>query len=362
MIPMARPQIGEEELAAVTEVLYSGVLAQGPRVQAFEEAFAQFLGVKYAIATSSGTTALHIALLAHGVGPGDEVIVPPFSFIATANSVLYVGARPVFVDIDPQTFNINPEQIEAAITPRTKAIMPVHLYGLPSDMEPIVAIAEKYGLVLIEDACQSHGAEYKGRKVGSFGTGVFSFYPTKNITSGEGGMITTNDPVIAEKCRMIRNHGMRRRYYHEELGFNFRMTDVHAAIGLAQLSKLETFNAARRANARYLSEHLRGVVTPRVPPDRTHVFHQYTVRVPNGKRDPLRAYLAERGIGSEIYYPVPIHRQEVYVRLGYHLSLPEAERAAAEVLSLPVHPGLTRADLEMIVAAVNEFMVGPQTP
>lgn len=362
MIPMARPQIGEEELAAVTEVLYSGVLAQGPRVQAFEEAFAQFLGVKYAIATSSGTTALHIALLAHGVGPGDEVIVPPFSFIATANSVLYVGARPVFVDIDPQTFNINPEQIEAAITPRTKAIMPVHLYGLPSDMEPIVAIAEKYGLVLIEDACQSHGAEYKGRKVGSFGTGVFSFYPTKNITSGEGGMITTNDPVIAEKCRMIRNHGMRRRYYHEELGFNFRMTDVHAAIGLAQLSKLETFNAARRANARYLSEHLRGVVTPMVPPDRTHVFHQYTVRVPNGKRDPLRAYLAERGIGSEIYYPVPIHRQEVYVRLGYHLSLPEAERAAAEVLSLPVHPGLTRADLEMIVAAVNEFMVGPQTP
>lgn len=362
MIPIARPQIGEEELAAVTEVFQSGVLAQGPRVQAFEEAFAQFCGVEYAIATSSGTTALHIALLAHGVGPGDEVIVPPFSFIATANSVLYVGARPVFVDIDPQTFNINPEQIEAAITSRTKAIMPVHLYGLPCDMDSIVAIAEKYGLALIEDACQSHGAEYRGRKVGSFGTGVFSFYPTKNITSGEGGMITTNDPAIAEKCRIIRNHGMRRRYYHEELGFNFRMTDVHAAIGLAQLSKLETFNAARRTNAQYLSEHLRGVITPVVPSDRTHVFHQYTVRVPNGKRDPLRAYLAERGIGSEIYYPVPIHRQEVYVRLGYHLSLPEAERAAAEVLSLPVHPGLTRADLEMIVAAVNEFMVGPQTP
>ncbi len=355
MIPIAKPQIGEEEKQAVLEVLESGMLAQGPRVQAFEEAFAEMCGVRYAIATSSGTTALHIALLAHGIGPGDEVITSPFTFIASANCALYVGARPVFVDIDPHTFNLNPALLEAAITPRTKAIIPVHLYGLPCDMEPILEIAARYGLVVIEDACQAHGAEYRGQKVGSFGTGVFSFYPTKNITSGEGGMITTSDPEIAERCRIIRQHGARERYYHDELGFNFRMTDVHAAIGLAQLRKLEHFNRIRQANARYLSEHLRGVITPYVPPDRTHVFHQYTIRVPGGKRDALRAYLKERGIGSEVYYPVPIHQQRLYRNLGYNGHFPEAERAAREVLSLPVHPGLSPSDLEAIVAAVNEF-------
>ncbi len=357
MIPIAKPQIGDAEIAAVVEVLKSGILAQGPRVQAFEEAFAQLCGVKYAIATSSGTTALHVALLAHGIGPGDEVITSPFTFIASANSIVYVGARPVFVDIDPQTFHIAPEKIEAAVTPRTKAIMPIHLYGLPCDMDPIMEIAEKYGLAIIEDACQAHGAEYKGRRVGSFGTGVFSFYPTKNITSGEGGMITTNDPVIAERCRMIRNHGMRKRYFHEELGFNFRMTDVHAAIGLAQLLKLEEYNRIRQANARFFNERLHGVTVPIVPSDRTHVFHQYTIRVPDGKRDALRAYLQEQGIETEVYYPVPVHRQQLYTeKLGYTVSMPEAERAAREVLSLPVHPGLKPADLEKIVAAVNGFM------
>ncbi len=357
MIPIAKPQIGDAEIAAVVEVLKSGILAQGPRVQAFEEAFAQLCGVKYAIATSSGTTALHVALLAHGIGPGDEVITSPFTFIASANSIVYVGARPVFVDIDPRTFHIDPEKIEAAITPRTKAIMPVHLYGLPCDMDQIMAIAEKYGLAIIEDACQAHGAEYKGRRVGSFGTGVFSFYPTKNITSGEGGMITTNDPVIAERCRMIRNHGMRKRYFHEELGFNFRMTDVHAAIGLAQLPKLEEYNRIRQANARFFNERLRGVTLPTVPPDRTHVFHQYTIRVPDGKRDALRDYLQEQGIGTEIYYPVPVHRQQLYTeKLGYAVSMPEAERAAREVLSLPIHPGLTPSERETIVAAVNRFI------
>lgn len=355
MIPIAKPLIGAEEKQAVLEVLDSGILAQGPRVRAFEEAFAEMCGVRYAIATSSGTTALHIALLAHGIGPGDEVITSPFTFIASANCALYVGARPVFVDIDPRTFNLNPDLLEAAITPRTKAIIPVHLYGLPCDMEPIMDIAQKYGLVVIEDACQAHGAEYRGKKVGSFGTGAFSLYPTKNITSGEGGMITTEDPAIAERCRAIRQHGSRQRYYHDELGFNFRMTDVHAAIGLAQLGKLESFNRARQANARYLTEHLRGVVTPYVPPDRTHVFHQYTIRVPDGKRDALRVFLQERGIGSEVYYPLPIHRQPLYQGLGYEGHFPEAERAAREVLSLPVHPALNSSDLEAIAAAVNEF-------
>jgi len=355
MIPIAKPLIGEEEKRAVMEVLDSGVLAQGPKVAAFEEAFARMVGVKYAIATSSGTTALHTALLAHGIGAGDEVITPSFTFIASANSVLYVGARPVFVDIDPATFNLDPAKIEAAITPRTKAIMPVHLFGLTADMDPIMEIARKHGLIVIEDACQSHGAQYKGKQAGSMGTGCFSMYPTKNITSAEGGVITTDNAEIAESCRVIRQHGMRRRYYHDELGFNFRMTDVHAAIGLAQLQKLESFNEARIANAQFLSAHLRGVTTPQVPQGYRHVFHQYTVRASNGLRDALLEHLKRREIGSGVYYPVPIHQQTLYTQeLGYDVRLPETEKAAAEVLSLPVHPALSRADLEAIVSAVNE--------
>lgn len=357
MIHMAKPQMGDEEKQAVLEVLDSGIIAQGPRVKAFEDAFAQMCSAKYAIATTSGTTALHLAMLAHGIGPGDEVITSAFTFIASANSVLFVGARPVFVDIDPRTFNMDPSRIEAAITAKTKAILPVHLYGLSCDLDAIMQIAEKHGLAVIEDACQSHGAEYKGRKVGSFGTGTFSLYPTKNMTSAEGGMITTNDPVIEEKCRVLRQHGMRKRYYHDELGYNFRMTDIHAAIGLAQLKKLERFNAQRQANARFLSDNLKGVAVPFIPEGQSHVFHQYTVRVPGGKRDALRTYLNDHGVGSEVYYPVPIHQQSFYVSdLGYHDSLPETEHATTEVLSLPVHPALSASDLETIVSAVNEFM------
>ncbi len=359
MIHMAKPQIGVEEKQAVMEVLDSGIIAQGPRVKAFEEGFAAMCGTKYAVATSSGTTALHVALLAHGVGTGDEVVTSAFTFIASANSILFTGARPVFVDIDPKTFNLNADLIEAVITPRTKAIMPVHLYGLACDMDPILRIAEKYNLAIIEDACQSHGAGYKNGKVGSFGTGAFSLYPTKNITSGEGGMITTNDPVIDEKCRVIRQHGMRRRYYHDELGYNFRMTDIHAAIGLAQLKKLSTFNTQRQANAKMLSENLRGVAVPYIPEGLTHVFHQYTVRVSGGKRDALHTYLQEHGVSSEVYYPVPIHQQSFYVsELGYNDTLPETERAASDVLSLPVHAGLSASDLETIVTTVNDFTAG----
>lgn len=359
MIQMAKPIMGAEEKQAVLEVLDSGIIAQGPRTKAFEEAFAAMCGTRHAVATSSGTTALHIALLAHDIGPGDEVITSPFTFIASANSALYVGARPVFVDIDPRTFNLNPELIEAAVTPRTRAIMPVHLFGLPCDMDPILRIAEKHNLAMIEDACQSHGATYKGRKAGSFGTGTFSLYPTKNITSGEGGMITTDSDEVAELCRVIRNHGMRRRYYHDQLGYNFRMTDIHAAIGLAQIGKLEQYNRKRQENAAYYDAHLKGVVTPCVPQGYGHVYHQYTVRVPGGRRDALREYLKEREIGSEVYYPVPIHRQSFYMKeLGYNQRLPETELAAQEVLSLPVHPSLSPADLETVVNAVNAFMEG----
>lgn len=353
MISIANPLIGAEEKQAVMEVLDSGILAQGPRVQAFEEAFAEMCGTKYAVATSSGTTALHVALLAHDIGPGDEVITSPFTFIASANSVLYTGARPIFVDIDPVSFNLDPAKIEAAITPNTKAIMPVHLFGLPCEMDSILAVAEKHKLLIIEDSAQSHGAIYRDQRVGSFGAGCFSLYPTKNITSAEGGMVTTNSEEIAENCRVIRQHGMRRRYYHDELGFNFRMTDVHAAIGLAQLKKLGQFTEARINNARFLSAHLEGVITPSVPDNCTHVFHQYTIRVPDGRRDEVLAGLQAQGIGCGVYYPVPVHQQRVYTELGYDVSLPEAEQAALEVISLPVHPALSSADLETIVAAVN---------
>jgi perosamine synthetase len=357
MISIAKPLIESEEKQAVMEVLDSGVLAQGPRVAAFEKAFAEMCGVKYAVATSSGTTALHTALLAHGIGAGDEVITTPFTFIASANSILYTGAKPIFVDIQAETFNIDPDLIQSAITERTKAIMPVHLFGLCCDMDAIQAIADKNNLIIVEDACQSHGATYKGKRAGSFGTGTFSLYPTKNMTSAEGGMITTDDEKLADECRIIRQHGMRRRYYHDDLGFNFRMTDVHAAIGLEQLKKLERFNKARQRNAAFLSEHLRGVAVPNVPEDYEHVFHQYTVRVPDGKRDALIEHLKQQDIGCGVYYPVPVHQQSYYTKeLGYKQSLPEAERAAAEVLSLPVHPSLSPADLESIVSAVNEFM------
>ena len=352
MIHIAKPQIGEEEKQAVWAVLQSGILAQGPRVAELEKKFAEYCGVKHAVATSSGTTALHVALLAHGIGPGDEVITTPFTFIASANTIRYVGATPVFVDIDPVTFNIDPAAVEAAITERTKAIMPVHLFGLTCDMGALMRIAEQHNLIVVEDACQSHGAEYHGKRAGSFGTGCFSFYPTKNMTTAEGGMLTTDDDDVAEEARVIRQHGMRRRYYHDEMGYNFRMTDVHAAIGLAQLPKLETFNEDRIANAAYFGARLQGVVTPTVPEGYRHVFHQYTVRVPGGRRDEAIEALRGRGVGCGVYYPVPVHQQRIYE--GVVCSCPEAERASGEVLSLPVHPGLSEADREQIVRAVNE--------
>jgi dTDP-4-amino-4,6-dideoxygalactose transaminase len=361
MIPISIPLLGEEEKRAVLETIDSGQLAQGKRVKAFEEAFAAVCGVRHAIATSSGTTALHTAILAHGIGPGDEVITTPFKFIASANAAIFAGARPVFVDIDERTYNIDPGRIEAAISPRTKAILPVHLFGNPCDMEAIMDIAAKHGLVVIEDACQAHGATVGERKVGSFGTGCFSFYPTKNITTAEGGIITTSDDEVADRARLIRSHGQRERYYHEMIGYNFRMTEIQAAIGLVQLGKLEQFNVARRAHAEYLTARLKGVIAPSETPGCKHVYHQYTIRVPEagtpsrlgGGRDVLANHLRERGIGTMIYYPVPVHKQVVYQRLGYQDRLPLAEQASREVLSLPVHPALTQEELDKIVEGVN---------
>jgi len=354
MIPIARPLIGEEEKAAVLKVLESGQLAQGAKVREFEERFAAFCGVMHAIATSSGTTALHTALLTHGIGPGDEVITTPFTFIASANSILFTGAKPIFVDIEEDSYNINPALIEEKITSRTKAILPVHLYGNPCDMEAIMGIADRHGLIVIEDACQAHGASIYGKKVGSFGTGCFSFYPTKNITTAEGGMITTDDDGIAERARLIRQHGMRKRYYHEVLGYNFRLTDIQAAIGLAQLEKLPEWTAKRIANARYLTGHLPNVVTPTVRDGYVHVFHQYTIRV-KGDRDAAVEKLSAAGIGTAIYYPLPVHQQPVYRQLEYQDNLPVAERVSREVISLPVHPALTLAELDKIVSEVNRL-------
>ncbi len=357
MIPISKPFIGEAEKQAVLQVLESGMLVQGPRTAKLEEKFAAVCGVKHAIATSSGTAALHIALLAHDIGEGDEVITTPFTFIASVNSIIYTGARPVFVDVEQDTFNINPALIEAAITPKTKAIMPVHLYGYVCDMDALQAIASKHGLVILEDACQAVGATFKGKVAGSFGTGCFSLYATKNIMSGEGGMITTNDDGVAQRCRMIRNHGMQRRYYHDMLGYNFRMTDLHAAIGLAQIERLDEFTVKRRANAKYLNAHITSVVTPAVRPGYGHVWHQYTIRVDGGRdRDAAVKQLNDAGVGTGIFYPVPANKQAHLVEMGLgDISLPVAERLAQEVISLPVHPQLSQADLETIVAEVNKL-------
>ncbi len=355
MIPMARPLIGEAEVEAVTAVLRSGQLTQGDTVREFEDAFAKLCAVEHAIATTSGTTALHLALLAHGIGPGDEVITTAFSFIASANAALYVGARPVFADIDPTTFNIDPDDIEHRITPRTKAILPVHLYGNPADIGKLVEIARKHNLILIEDACQAHGATWRGQPVGSFGTGCFSFYPTKNVTSGEGGIITTNDAVIAERARLLRSHGMPQRYYHEILGYNFRLSNIHAAIGLTQLSRIEDWTRKRQSNAEILENLLRGldISFQSVLPDAVHVYHQFTVRIPK-LRDRVAECLKVRNVGCEIYYPIPIHMQAVYLNIGYDVHLPETEKATLEVLSLPVHPSLERHELATIALAVSD--------
>jgi perosamine synthetase len=357
MIPISKPIIGDAEKQGVLEVLESGMLAQGPKTAELERKFAAACQARQAVATSNGTTALYMALLAHGIGPGDEVITTAFTFIASVNSILFTGAKPVFADIDPQTFNIDPASVAAVVTPHTKAIMPVHLYGLMCDMDPLLAIAQRHNLALIEDAAQAIGAEYQSHRAGSFGTACFSLYATKNIMSGEGGMITTSDDDIAEQCRLLRTHGMAKRYHHERLGFNFRMTDLHAAIGSAQMDRLATLTAKRRANAAYLNAHIESVVTPHEPAGYRHVWHQYTVRVDRGRdRDAAAQRLAEAGIGTGIFYPIPVHRQPHIVELGLgDVSLPETDRAAAEVISLPVHPSLSQDELETIAAEVNRL-------
>jgi len=354
-IPPAKPIIGSDEREAVDRVLRSGMVAQGPEVATFEREFSEhFVQSRPVVAVNSGTAGLHLGLLAAGVGPGDEVIVPSFTFAATANSVALTGAVPVFADIEPETFTLAPAAVEAAITKRTKGILPVHLYGHPALVDDLDRIARAHGIDLYEDAAQAHGASLDGRPVGTFGVfAMFSLYPTKNMTSGEGGMISAADETVARTARLLRNQGMERQYENELVGFNARMTDIHAAIGRVQLTKVDAWTRTRQENAAFLSANLRGVVVPTVREGATHVFHQYTIRVPEDRDGFVAALREEHNVGSGVYYPIPNHRLPSLTRFAPDLELPETEKAAAEVVSLPVHPSLTQDDLERIVGAVN---------
>lgn len=351
-IPAARPIIGDDERAAVDAVLATGMLAQGSEVAAFETEFSQtLLDGRNAVAVSSGTAGLHLGLLAAGVGPGDEVIVPSFTFAATANSVALTGATPVFADIEIDHFCLDPRAVRAAITERTVGIMPVHLYGHPADMTALGAIAQEHELMLFEDAAQAHGARWRGARVGTFGTfAMFSLYPTKNMTSGEGGMVSSGDDEVARRVRLLRNQGMERQYENEIVGFNARMTNVHAAIGRVQLGKVVGWTAQRQENAAFLSANLEGVVVPTVAEGAEHVYHQYTIRVGADRDGFVKALKDEYQIGAGVYYPIPNHRLPSF---DLTLDLPVTEEAAAAVISLPVHPSLDAEDRERIVSAVN---------
>lgn len=364
MIPISKPNISKKEIKAVLDVCKSGMLVQGPKVQELETKIAKLCGTKYAVAFSNGTAALHTALYAAGVGPGDEVITTPFTFVATANAILMQGAVPVFVDIAPETYNIDPTKIEEKITKKTKAILPVDLYGQIHDVKALKKIANKHKLKIIEDACQSINASYKKRMAGSCGdAGCFSFYATKNMMTGEGGMIVTNDEKIARISKQYRSHGqpehIRYEYFH--LGYNYRMMDMVAAIGLVQLDRLETFTKSRIQNAALLTKGLAnipGIIVPTVMKGHRHVFHQYTIRVTNPfplDRNQFAKYLDKQGIGTGIYYPKPLH---LYPHLAKYLSkkdtFPISEQFSHQVLSLPVHPLVSKKDIRHIIKTIRD--------
>jgi perosamine synthetase len=362
-IPLANPNVGEEEAKAVYEVVKSGWLHEGEKVKEFEDNFAEYIGVKHAIAVFNGTVGLHAILHALKIGVGDEVIVPSFTFISTANSVLFTGAKPVFADIDEKTFNINPDDVLEKMTEKTKAIMPVHYGGQPADMKPLMEIAEDYNLYLIEDAAEAHGAVYGEKKVGSFGiAAMFSFTPTKNITTGEGGMITTNDDTLAKTLRLLKDHGQIGKYKHIILGFNYRMTEMQGAIGVVQLKKLDGIITKKRVIANRLSKGLskiKDITPPYVAPDRTHVYMMYTIKVGERagiSRDELMKFLDEKGIATKIYFP-PIHLQPYYKSLGFQKGLlPVTEEVHKQILSLPCYAKLTEGENEYILDSINEAL------
>jgi len=361
LIPISALHLGEDEERLVIQVLRSGQLAQGPMVAHLESEFARLCGVRHAVAVTSGTTALVAALEALGVGPGDEVVTSPLTFVATLNAILEVGATARFADIDLDDFTLDPDAVEAACGPRTRVIMPVHLYGQPADMERLTGIAHDVGADIVEDAAQAHGAECDGKPVGSFGVACFSLYATKNIPSGEGGVVTTDDDEIAIRLRLLRNQGMRERYQYEVPGHNWRLTDVQAAIAVPQLARLGDINAERARNAARLTAGLtglRGLELPRVAPGRTHVFHQYTVRITaeaSCDRDELGARLLESRIGTGVYYPRLVHEYDCYRGHPRIVSddTPLAALASKQVLSLPVHPNVGADGIDRVVDGVR---------
>jgi len=368
-IPINKPMIGREEINAVIKVLTSGMLTDragsGKNVTEFENAYAKYIGSKYALAVNSGTAALHSSIMALGIGPKDEVIVPSFTFVSTAEVVAISGAQPVFADIDPQTYCLDQESVRKAITSKTKAIIPVHLYGLTADMKPILEEAQKKGIAVIEDAAQAHGAQYMGQMAGNIGDlGCFSFYASKVITTGEGGMVTTNKKELAETIRMIRDHGEGSGYSPAMLGYNYRMPEMEAAIGIVQLSKLPSFLEIRRRNAKILSEELNGISElelPIEPKGYKHSWNVYTVRLKGaraGRRNKVVQKIREKGIGAVVYYPTPIHLTPYYMKLyeGKRGDLPETERASNQVFSLPVHQSLSKEDLEYIIETLKRIL------
>jgi len=360
MIPISKPDIGEDEIRAVEAVLRSGYIVQHNKTKEFEKEFSSYIGTKYGIATSSGTAALMIALESLGIKEGDEVITTSFTFVATGNAILYTGAKPVFVDIDPRTFNMDVDLLEERITEKTKAIMPVHLYGQPCEMKKLEKICHDNRLFLIEDAAQAHGAEYDGKKAGSFGDiSCFSFYATKNLVTAEGGMCLTDSEEIENKLRMIRDHGQSERYVHQMLAYNFRMTDINAALGLVQLKKLDAMNEKRAKNAECFTKHLKDLnwlETPFIPENMQSSWHQYTLKILEGKRDEFLGHMTENNIQCNIYYPIPLYLQPVYRNLGYKEGLcPISERVSKEVVSIPVGPHLTEIDTKVIIDTIRNF-------
>lgn len=359
MINIAQPIIEREEISSVEEVMKSNMIACGKRVLEFEQKFPQYIGSSYGVATSSGTTALHAAIIASGIKEGDKVITTPFTFVATSNSLLFEKAIPIFADIDYNTLNIDPDSVEEILEENKdiKAILVVHLFGLPCNMTRIMEIVKKYNLILIEDCAQAHGAKYEGKNVGTFGlASAYSFYPTKNMTSGEGGMVVTDNDLINEKVKKIINHGQQERYVYSQLGYNFRMTDIAAAIGVEQLKKLDIFNNKRIENAHYYNENINNnkIILPFTPDDCYHVYNQYTIKVKD--RENFINHLKKYEIGFGIYYPVPLNMQYYYKQLGYDSSqTPTAVAASREVISIPVHPSLSKEDIQKVVEVLNGY-------
>lgn len=351
----------DEIHAAIERVVESQQFILGPEVEALEEEVATYSHCRYGVGVSSGTDALLVSLMAIGLQPGDEVITTPYTFFATAGSIARLGARPVFVDIDPQTYNLDPAKLETAITPRTRAIMPVHLFGQMADMDPILVVAERHDLYVIEDAAQAIGAEYKGRRAGSLGhLGCFSFFPSKNLGGfGDGGMVVTNDPDLADRVRLLRSHGARPKYYHKVVGGNFRLDALQAAVLRVKLKHLDAWTAVRQRNAeRYRQLFTAAGVDVGLPCDAgygRHIYNQFVIR--SRRRDALMAHLKAHGVGCEIYYPAPLHLQECFADLGYKVGdFPASEQAAQETLAIPIYPELSEAQQETVVRAVAEAL------